>query len=57
MTLLTRKGVKFVWTEAQERAFAELEKRLTTAPVLVVPERGIDYEVYCDASGEGLGCV
>ena len=57
MTLLTRKGVKFEWTEAQDRAFAELKTRLTTAPVLVVPERGIGYEVYCDASGEGLGGV
>ena len=29
MTLLTRKGVKFVWTEAQERALDELERWLT----------------------------
>ena len=57
LTRLTRKGVKFDWDEACERSFAELKTRLTTAPVLIVPERGIGYDVYCDASGEGLGSV
>ena len=38
MTKLTRKGVKFQWDEACENSFRELKKRLTTAPVLVVPE-------------------
>lgn len=31
--------------------------RLTSAPILVVPDRGVSYAVYCDASREGLGCV
>ena len=31
--------------------------KLTTAPVLIVPEPGKDYTVYCDASKDGLGCV
>ena len=57
MTRLTRKGVKFAWNDACEHAFEELKKRLTTAPVLVIPERGLGYTVYCDASKEGLGCV
>ena len=57
MTQLTREGVKFVWTEACERLFVELKALLTTAPVLTVPEHGIGYDVYCDSSGEGLGCV
>ncbi|XP_057491360.1 uncharacterized protein LOC130777084 [Actinidia eriantha] len=34
-----------------------LKKRLTTAPVLVIPTRELGYAVYCDASHDGLGCV
>ena len=30
---------------------------LTLAPILIVPERGLMYTVYCDASKDGLGCV
>ena len=57
MTRLTRKGTRFVWTNACDEAFHELKTRLTSAPVLIVPERGLGYSVYCDASREGLGCV
>ena len=31
--------------------------RLTTAPILMVPDRGQGYTVYCDASRARLGCV
>ena len=31
--------------------------RLTTAPILIVLERGQRYTVYCDASKDRLGCV
>ena len=31
--------------------------RLTSAPILIIPERGQRYTVYCDASKDGLGCV
>lgn len=54
---LTRKGIKFIWDEACDSAFQELKKRLTSAPILVIPERGLGYSVYCDASRDGLGCV
>ncbi|XP_058202780.1 uncharacterized protein LOC131317231 [Rhododendron vialii] len=57
MTRLTCKGTHFVWTDACEKAFEELKRRLTTVPVLVVPEEGVGYSVYCDASKEGLGCL
>ena len=30
---------------------------MTTAPILVIPERGVGYTIYCDASKQGLGCV
>ncbi|GFS40853.1 hypothetical protein Acr_00g0070880 [Actinidia rufa] len=56
MTKLTRKGVRFVWDDACKKSFEELKRRLTTAPILVIPERGVGYTIYCDASKEGLGC-
>ena len=54
---LTRKEVKFEWNDLCEKAFQELKKRLTTAPILIVPKRGQRYSMYFDASKDGLGCV
>ena len=34
-----------------------MKRRLTTTPILIVPDRGQGYTVYCDASRVGLGCV
>ncbi|MCI36896.1 RNA-directed DNA polymerase (Reverse transcriptase), partial [Trifolium medium] len=34
-----------------------MKERLTTSPVLVLPQPDEPYEVYCDASHQGLGCV
>ena len=39
------------------KAFQELKKRLTSAPILIVLEQGQRYTMYCDASKDGLGCV
>ena len=57
MTRLTRKGVKFEWDDLCEKAFQELKRRLTIAPILIVPEQRQRYTMYCDASRDGLGCV
>ena len=57
MTILAQKEVKFETNDRCEKAFQELKRRLTTAPILIVPERGQRYTVYCDASKAGLGCV
>ena len=57
MTRLTMKEVKFVWDDSCERAFQELKRRLASAPILIILERGQRYTVYCDASKDGLGCV
>ena len=40
MTRLTRKEVKFDWDDRCEKAFQELKRRLTLAPILIVPDRG-----------------
>ena len=39
MTRLTRKEVKFECNDLCEKAFQELKRRLTTAPILIVPKR------------------
>ncbi|XP_068483219.1 uncharacterized protein [Phaseolus vulgaris] len=57
LTQLTRKDQPFAWTDRCEQSFIELRKRLTSAPVLVIPDTGKPFEVYCDASHQGLGCV
>ena len=54
---LTRKEQEFIWDEACERSFQELKRRLTSAPVLTLPDPEKKFEVFCDASGQGLGCV
>ena len=57
LTKLTQKAAKFQWTEACEHSFQELKDRLTSTPVLALPEGSEGYAVYCDASGFGLGYV
>ncbi|XP_052726210.1 uncharacterized protein LOC128194683 [Vigna angularis] len=57
LTQLTRKDQPFIWTDRCETSFQELKNRLTSAPVLVVPDTSKPFEVFCDASHQGLGCV
>jgi len=57
LTQLTRKDKPFSWTKQCETCFEEMKKRLITAPVLAIPDTTQAFEVYCDASYQGLGCV
>ncbi|XP_042460894.1 uncharacterized protein LOC122044835 [Zingiber officinale] len=57
LTRLTRKGVKFTWSEACEASFQELKQRLVSAPVLVIPSGDDGFILYTDASIQGLGAV
>jgi hypothetical protein len=57
MTELLKKGVKYEWSQKCEDAFHTLRHHLTTTPVLAQPDNTKPFEVYCDASGTGLGCV
>jgi hypothetical protein len=57
MTELLEKDKKYEWTSACEASFQELKKRLTSARVLVMPDMEKPLSIYCDASGQGLGCV
>jgi hypothetical protein len=57
LTSLLEKDKKFEWSEACQNSFDELRKRLTTAPVLAMPDIHKSFDIYCDASKQGLGCV
>ncbi|XP_050133164.1 uncharacterized protein LOC126609229 [Malus sylvestris] len=57
LTKLTRKDVKFEWDESCEQSFQQLKYCLTHAPVLVLPDDNGNFEIYSDASLNGLGCV
>jgi hypothetical protein len=57
MTKLLEKDKKFEWTLACEASFQELKKRLTTAPILVMPDMENPFSIYCEVFGQGLGCV
>ena len=57
LTKLTKKDEPYVWMEEREEAFKILKQKLVIAPVLVQPDITKPFEVYCDASNVGLGCV
>jgi hypothetical protein len=57
MTEQLKKGVKFSWDQKCEDAFHTLRAHLTTAPVLAQPDVSKPFDIYCDASGIGLGCL
>jgi hypothetical protein len=57
MTNLLKKTNEFEWTPKCELSFHTLKQKLTTTPVLALPDIRKDFMVYCDASRQGLGCV
>jgi hypothetical protein len=57
MTALLGNKVEFKWTQKCQEAFEALKEKLTTAPVLVLPDVHKPFSVYCDACYTGLGCV
>ena len=57
MTRLLKKDEKFNWTQECEASFHTLWTLLTTAPILAQPDIEKPFDVFCDESGIGLGCV
>jgi hypothetical protein len=57
MTALLEKNAKFVWSERCQANFEELRKRLTTTPVLMLPDLSKSFSIYCDVFRLCLGCV
>jgi hypothetical protein len=48
---------KLSWNEAATKAFELIKVKLTTAPLLVLPNFHIPFELHCDASKIGIGVV
>jgi hypothetical protein len=57
MTALLPNKVEFKWTQKCQEAFETLKEKLTTTPVLVLPDVHKPFSVYCVACYTGLGCV
>ncbi|CAA0829054.1 Uncharacterized mitochondrial protein AtMg00860, partial [Striga hermonthica] len=57
LSQLTRKSVKFEWTNQCESSIQELKKRLTTASLLTIPNPSRSFTIFSDASRQVLGCV
>jgi hypothetical protein len=57
MIALLAKTVEFKWTLACQETFETLKKKLTIAPILILPDVHKSFSVYCNASYTGLRCV
>jgi hypothetical protein len=57
LTTLLEKDREFKWTDACQDSFEELKRRLTTSPMLVMPDLQKGFDIYCDVSRQVLGCV
>ena len=51
------KASKFLWTTKATKAFNQIKEKLTTTPILVLPDFSQPFELHCDASKIGIGAV
>jgi hypothetical protein len=56
LTDLTKKD-SFKWGMEAQKAFEELKQKLTSTPVLSLPDFSKPFVIECDASGVGLGAI
>ena len=54
---LTRKGRQFIWGEEQQKAFDQIKHRLQRPPVLPLPDRHGQFQLYSDTSKFATGRV
>nr|GEY42612.1 DNA-directed DNA polymerase [Tanacetum cinerariifolium] len=57
MTHLLEKDILFVFSKDCIDAFETFKKKLTEAPILVVPDWNLPFELMCDASDFAIGAV
>nr|GFC08607.1 reverse transcriptase domain-containing protein [Tanacetum cinerariifolium] len=57
MTHLLEKETPFIFSTECIDAFNTLRKKLTEAPILVVPDWNLPFELMCDASDYAIGAV
>jgi hypothetical protein len=55
VTALLANKVEFKWTQKCQKAFETLKEKLTTTPVLILPNVHKPFSVYCGACYTGLG--
>ena len=56
LTDLTKKE-GFYWNDITQMAFENLKNKLTSSPMLTLPDFSKEFMVECDASGHGVGAV
>ncbi|XP_070676463.1 uncharacterized protein [Malus domestica] len=54
---LLQKDVPFKFDEECEKAFKHLKEMLTSAPIIVLPDWSLPFELMCDAPNYALGAV
>jgi hypothetical protein len=57
LTDLLRKDRHFVWTEMMEKVFLDLKSRMSTRPILRMPDFKKPFGMSIDASDSGIGAV
>ncbi|GKB07982.1 reverse transcriptase domain-containing protein [Tanacetum coccineum] len=57
ITHILEKHTPFVFSQDCINAFETLKKKLTEAPILVVPDWNLPFELMCDASDYAIGAV
>ncbi|GKF66364.1 reverse transcriptase domain-containing protein, partial [Tanacetum coccineum] len=57
MTHLLEKETPFMFSKDYINAFQTLKKKLTEAPILVVPDWNLPFELMCDESDFAIGAV
>lgn len=55
LTRLIQKIMVFQWFEECEESFKKHKLLLITAHILTLPEKSVDFTIYCNAWGVGLG--
>nr|XP_009795131.1 PREDICTED: uncharacterized protein LOC104241873 [Nicotiana sylvestris] len=57
MCKLLEKDAMFVFDEKCLKSFEELKQRLTTTPIIVMPDWSLPFELMCNASGVAIGAM
>lgn len=56
LTMLLKKDISWLWTDVHEKAFSNIKKLISTAPILKNFNAKLPVTIQCDASKNGLGC-